>query len=74
LGGEAARARGNDRGFSETDLRATMEVATGFRDDIEPGRWVVETRHESRSWLVVVEPDSIDKLLVVITGFQVDGS
>lgn len=62
-----------DRGFSETDLRAMMEHATGFRDDAEPGRWIIETEHDSRSWEVIVEPDSVDELLVVITAFAVDG-
>ncbi len=60
-----------DRRFSETDLRTMMEHATTFRPDSEPGRWVVEAKHDSRAWQVVVEPDTIDKLLVVITAFPV---
>ena len=60
-----------DRGFSETDLRAMMEHATGVRQDVEPGRWIVETKHDSGVWQVIVEPDTIDELLVVITAFPV---
>ena len=60
-----------DRSFSEADLRTMMEHATGLTQDVEPGRWVVETKRDSQTWQVIVEPDSIDKLLVVITAFPV---
>jgi hypothetical protein len=58
-----------DRSFSEVDLRCMMESATGLHENDEPGRWVVETTHESESWEVIVEPDSEDKLLVIITAY-----
>jgi hypothetical protein len=61
-----------DRGFSETDLRAMIESATGFLEDVEPGRWIVATDHDSRPWQVIVEPDSHDQLLVVITAFPIE--
>jgi hypothetical protein len=61
-----------DRGFTETDLRAMMEAAVGLRRGAEPGRWLVEASHESRLWHVIVEPDTIDKLVVVITAFPVE--
>jgi len=60
-----------DRGFSEVDLRSMMGVATRLREHDEPGRWVVETSHASRPWEVVVEPDSEDRLVVVITAYAV---
>ncbi len=61
-----------DRQFSEVDLRVMMDCATGFRRDKEPGRWIVETSHGCRSWEVIVEPDSADRLLVVITGYPLE--
>lgn len=61
-----------DRNFNETDLRHMMSVATGVRDDHEPDRWVIETSHQSRRWEVIIEPDSIDQLLVVITAYPVE--
>jgi len=64
--------RMSDRGFTETDLRTMMEQASRLREDTEPGRWVVETRLHSRYWQVIVEPDTLDKLLVVITAFPVE--
>lgn len=63
--------RMQDRGFSEVDLRVMMECALSLREDEEPGRWVVEAEHDSRSWEVIVEPDTADQLLVVITAYPV---
>lgn len=61
-----------DRRFSETDLRSMMDRAVSLREDAEPGRWVVETTHQSASWEVIVEPDEADSLLVVITAYRVE--
>ena len=61
-----------DRGFSEVDLRGMMERASGLHEDDEPGRWVVETKHDSESWAVIVEPDAGDRLLVVITAYPLE--
>jgi hypothetical protein len=58
-----------DRRFTEVDLRGMMSSAVDFREDDEPGRWVVETTHESRRWEVIVEPDHDVQLLVVITAY-----
>jgi hypothetical protein len=63
-----------DRGFTEADLRTMMDDAVVLREADEAGRWLVETRHDSRSWHVIVEPDTIDTLLVVITAFPVENS
>ena len=64
--------RMSDRGFTEVDLRVMMESATGYHEDEEPGRWVVETRHDSRPWEIIVEPDREDRVLVVVTAFAVE--
>lgn len=61
-----------DRCFSEIDLRSLMETAMELREDAEPGRWIVQTSHESNRWQVVVEPDVTDRLIVVITAFPVE--
>jgi hypothetical protein len=61
-----------DRRFSEIDLRSMLEEATSLREDDEPGRWVVETSHDSRSWEVIVEPDRAEQLLVVVTAYPVE--
>jgi len=63
--------RMTDRRFSEIDLRRMFERASGYREDVVEGRWVIETRHRGRSWEVIVEPDRERQLLVVVTAYPV---
>jgi len=58
-----------DRDFTELDLRAMLEAATGYRKDIAPGRWVVEAKRGRTSWEVIVEPDQSLQILVIITAY-----
>ena len=60
-----------DREFTEVDLRAMLDAATGLRADVEPGRWVIQTRHDGRPWEVIVEPLEAEQTLLVITAFPV---
>ena len=60
-----------DRGFSEVDLRLMMERARVLRETGDPERWIVETTRNSVPWEIIVEPDLIDRLLVVITAYPV---
>jgi hypothetical protein len=64
--------RMQDRGFSETDLRRMLEDAIVLREDVEPGRWLVETLHHTAHWEVILEPDPVDELLLVITAYAID--
>ncbi|MCH8075867.1 MAG: hypothetical protein IIC64_08590 [SAR324 cluster bacterium] len=34
-----------------TILRLMFEIASGYHSDREQGRWVIETRDESRAWI-----------------------
>lgn len=63
--------RMEDRHFTEVDLRTMLEGAGGYREDVLEGRWVIQTEHRSRPWEVIVEPDELDRLLVVITAYAV---
>jgi len=65
--------RMDDRRFTEIDLRRMLERATGYREDVVEGRWVIETRHRGKAWEVIVEPDSERRLLVVVTAYAVWG-
>lgn len=49
-----------------------LEDATSLDRDVVEGRWVVETRLGSRRWEVIVEPDDLDRIVVVITAYPVD--
>lgn len=60
-----------DRQFTEPEVRAMLEDSTGYHSDVEDGRFVIETRHESRQWEVIVEPDNLKQVLVVVTAYWV---
>lgn len=60
-----------DREFNEVDLRTMLERASGFRPDIVDGRWLVESWHQNRRWDIIVEPDTEQGLLVVVTAYPI---
>jgi hypothetical protein len=60
-----------DRRFTKLDLRGLLERATGYHEDIVPGRWVIETKRRRQAWEVIVEPDESLKILVVVTAYAV---
>ncbi len=64
--------RMSDRGFSETDLRAMLESATGYRRDVVEGRWVIQAKHNRQPWEIIVEPDADASLLVFVTAYMVE--
>lgn len=59
-----------DRSFTELDLRAMLEAATGYHKDVAPDRWVIEAKWGRQPWEVIVEPDKSLKILVVITAYS----
>jgi hypothetical protein len=61
-----------DRNFSEVDLRLMLECATGYHENYEDARFVVETSHEGRAWGVVVELYPQDRVLIVVTAYPVE--
>jgi len=63
--------RMTDRRFTEIDLRRMLERASGYREDVVAGRWLIGTRHRRRAWEVIVEPDHERRLLVVVTAYAV---
>jgi len=58
-----------DRRFNEVDLRLMFERASGYRIDVQPGRWVIETGLEGRRWEIIVEPEPADRILIVISAY-----
>jgi len=61
-----------DREFTEVELRRMLERASGYRRDIEEGRWVINVRHARQPWEVIVEPDDVAQLVVVVTAYPVE--
>jgi hypothetical protein len=58
-----------DRDFTELDLRAMLEGASGYRKDVAPGRWIISVKRARDPWEVIVEPDESLRLLVVVTAY-----
>ncbi len=61
-----------DRRFTEIDLRGMLERATGYERDAIPERFLIKSRLRRHEWHIIVEPDTPEKLLVVITAYPVD--
>jgi hypothetical protein len=61
-----------DRDFSEADLRAMLGDAGGHRPSATAGRFVIATRYAGWPWEVVVEPDELERKLIVVTAYRVE--
>jgi hypothetical protein len=66
-----AELRMEQRGVTEVDLRAMLETATRVEPSAVEGRFMIAAKHRNRSWIVIVEPDSDDQILVVVTVYEV---
>jgi hypothetical protein len=66
-----AELRMEQRGVTEVELRAMLERATSFDPSVVAGRFMIRARRGRRSWIVIVEPDRQEYLLVVVTIFEV---
>ena len=56
---------------AEVEVRAMLEQATAFEASVVLGRFMIQSRHGQRPWVVIVEPDAEAKLLVVVTVYEV---
>jgi len=65
--------RMEERGFSEVDLRSMLGNATNIVPAHRTGRWLIYTRHAGQPWVVVVEPDPDDKILMIVTAYPDEG-
>jgi hypothetical protein len=61
-----------ERGFSEADLRTMLEDAISHRASVMPGRFCVQTTWQAHPWEVVVEPDGLERLLIVVTAYPIE--
>ena len=61
--------RMEERGFSEIELRTMLDDASKLVPAHRPGRWIIHTRYVRYPWLVVVEPDPDDKILMIVTAY-----
>ena len=59
------------RNFTEGDVREMLEAAIAFEPDVVEGRFVVECPLRGRRWHVIIDPDTEESLLVVVTAYRV---
>ena len=66
-----AELRLEQRGVTEVEVRAMLEIAAGFEASVVEGRFMIHTRRGQGAWVVIVEPDAEARLLVVVTVYEV---
>lgn len=66
-----AELRMEQRGVTEVEVRAMLEQATSFEPNVVEGRFMIPVRYLQRRWIAIVEPDVEEKLLVVVTVYEV---
>lgn len=66
-----AELRMEQRCVTEVEVRAMLERATAFEPNVVEGRFMIHVRHLQRPWIAIVEPDDDEKLLVVVTVYEV---
>jgi len=62
--------RMEQRGITEVELRSMLQRARGYRPSVVEGRFMIETNHEGRPWVVIVEPDHDERRLVIVTAYE----
>lgn len=48
-----------------------LERATSFGPNLVEGRFMIPVRYLQRPWIAIVEPDAEEKLLIVVTVYDV---
>ena len=48
-----------------------LERATSFEPNVVEGRFMIHVRHAQRPWIAIVEADAGEKLLVIVTVYEV---
>lgn len=60
-----------DRDFNEVDLRLMLDTASGYGENHEEGRFTIKATHDGRAWVVIVEPDPSEGVLIVVTAYPI---
>jgi hypothetical protein len=65
-----AELRMEQRALSEVDLRSMLRRASGYSPSVVGGRFMIETTHRGRPWIVIAEPDLDERALVIVTAYE----
>lgn len=58
------------RQITEVEVRKMLQEATGYSPSAATGRFMINTTHRNRPWVVVVEPDKLERKLLIITVYE----
>lgn len=58
-----------EREFSEVDLRAMLEQPLDVTPMGRRGRCRVRARHGGREWIVVLEPEEEERVVIAVTAY-----
>ena len=67
-----AERRMAERGIDEPILRRMMQHARGWHPVDLPGRAAIVAVHKRAEWRIIVEPDVVERVLVVVTAYRVE--
>lgn len=62
--------RMEERGVSEVEVHSMLQRASGYSPSVVENRFMIETTHRGRPWIVIVEPDPDERLLVIVTVYE----
>jgi len=47
-----------------------LQRASAYSPSVVENRFMIETTHRGRPWIVIVEPDPDERLLVIVTVYE----
>jgi hypothetical protein len=62
--------RMEERDFSEVELRGMISDVDDLTPGRRPGRYLGRTKLRGQPWVVVLEPDPEDQVVVVVTAYR----
>jgi hypothetical protein len=57
-----------DRQFNEVSLRIMLDEAIDYAPE-ENDRFIILTKYDNQKWKIIVEPEYIDRVLLIITAY-----
>jgi hypothetical protein len=47
-----------------------LQRARGYSPSVAAGRFMIATTHRDRPWIIIVEPDPTERVLVIVTAYE----
>lgn len=62
--------RMQQRDVTEVDLRSMLQRAASYSPSVVGKRFMIHTTHRGRPWIIIVEPDPEERVLVIVTAYE----